>query len=112
MDGKDKDLEGALTGSDQPAEPPRAVSRGRSPTGSTSTEVDYSGRTGQEPTPRDPEKASKESHSYGYDTDEIDHGEPDLDYEEAEEAVPGRELDRQLSRVGLPGSVSLRRNEQ
>lgn len=38
------------------------------------------------------------------------HGVPDIDHEEAEEAVLGRDLDRQLSRVGLPlpSSVSSR----
>lgn len=43
-----------------------------------------------------------------------DHGVPDIDHEEAEEAVLGRDLDRQLSRVGLPlpRSVSPRQHRR
>lgn len=37
--------------------------------------------------------------SDSYATDDSDHGEPDLEHEEAEETVPGREVDRQLSKV-------------
>lgn len=102
MDEKEKDLDAGNSGM-----PPR----GQSPTGSTSTEVDYD----KLPIParrkadnsRHKEEAKRPEvigHEYG--PDEIDHGEPDLDYEDAEDAVPGRELDRQLSRVGAPSSVS------
>lgn len=35
-----------------------------------------------------------------YSSDSVEHGEPDLEHEEIEDAVSGHELDRQLSRVG------------
>lgn len=43
----------------------------------------------------------------GYETEDTDHGEPDIEHQEAEESVPGRELDRQLSRVCSTDRVSL-----
>lgn len=103
MEEKDKHPEaGMLTTTEQAVGSKGVVSRDQSPTGSTSTEVDYDKITipvrQQHCKPQDLEKARAD----GYDTDDTDHGEPDLEHEEAEEAVPGRELDRQLSRVCLP----------
>lgn len=108
MDEKGKALEAGTNTPEQDEMAPR----GRSSTGSTSSEVDYDKIT----VPghhnkrilhqKDELKAKEEASINKYDTDEIDHGEPDLEYEDAEDAVPGRDLDRQLSKVGAPLSVS------
>ncbi|CAN8098545.1 unnamed protein product [Discula destructiva] len=45
------------------------------------------------------ESTAPEGASDDYDADEVDHGEPDIDYMDAGSAVPGRDLDRQLSKV-------------
>lgn len=76
----------------------------RSPAASTSTDR-------QPCKSQDPEKVRREEDASDSDDDDDtspDHGEPDLDHDEAGEAVYGRDLDRELSRVGLPGSVSRR----
>lgn len=61
------------------------LSREQSPSASTRTQVD------------DDQDVVPQGH----------HGEPDLEHQEAEESVPGRELDRQLSRVCCTDRVSL-----
>lgn len=101
MEEKDRDVE-AMPGQSR-------IPREQSPTGSTSTEVDYDKITIPARNTRSPHptkgtmRSGTFSEKYG---DEVDHGEPDFEYEDAEDAVPGRELDRQLSRVGSPSSVS------
>lgn len=88
------------------------VPRDHSPTGSTSSEVDYDkinipGHQIRRNAGHEEESKEKEEVlSDKSDPDEIDHGEPDFEYEDAEDAVPGRDLDRQLSKVGAPRSVS------
>lgn len=101
--GEDISLEGA--------QEKETMSREPSPSASTRTQVD-DGDSAPPPhqhhskaAPSEKVPASRKS-SDGYATDESDHGEPDLEHEEAEEAVPGRELDRQLSRVCSTHRVS------
>lgn len=108
MAEKDKHLEaGTLATPEQAAGSKVVVSRDQSPTGSTTTEVDYDKITipvrQQHRRQQDLEKARIDED----DTDDTDHGEPDLEHEEAEEAVPGRDLDRQLSRVCLPRASTI-----
>lgn len=108
MEEKGKALEAGTTTPGQNGMAPRD----HSPTGSTSSEVDYDKinipghhikcSTGH----KEESKEKGEILSDKYDPDEIDHGEPDFEYEDAEDAVPGRDLDRQLSKVGAPLSVS------
>lgn len=108
MDEKGKALEAGITTPGQDG----MASRSQSPTGSTSSEVDYDkitvpGHHISRTSPQKEESKDKEEAFIDkYDPDEIDHGEPDLEYEDAEDAVPGRNLDRQLSKVGAPLSVS------
>lgn len=115
MDEKDKDLEaGTSILRERAAEKKSAVSRDRSPAGSTSTELEYDKTNNNTKSHRkeqqDPGKARADGADEASETDDAgsDHGVPDIDHEEAEEAVLGRDLDRQLSRVGLPRSVSPR----
>lgn len=106
MEEKEKDLDAGVATPGQSEMHPRE----QSPTGSASTEVDYDKIT----VPcrhirksHDEFKIKKsETFSDKYSPEGPDHGEPDLEYEDAEDAVPGRVLDRQLSRVGCPSSVS------
>lgn len=107
MEEKEKDLDAGTSTQGQGRTPPRE----QSPTGSTSSEVDYDkltvpGRQIVRQSPQEEDRKEVKTFSDKYGPDEIDHGEPDLEYEDAEDAVPGRELDRQLSRVGLSSSVS------
>lgn len=79
------------------------MSREQSPGASTRTKVEdeeSAAQNHQKSKTRRSEKVHQSRNSSdGYMTDETDHGEPDIEHEEAEEAVPGRDLDRQLSRV-------------
>lgn len=103
MEKKDRDLEAGVATSGQ-----GGISRAQSPTGSISTDVDLDKVTSSDSHIRSShdEKGFDElqTSSDKYGPDEINHGEPDLEYEDAEDAVPGRELDRRLSRVGSPSS--------
>lgn len=100
----DMDLEAAA------GEKETKLSREQSPTASTKTEVEDEMGVAyhqQHSKRKQSEKAhASRNSSDGYVTDETDHGEPDLEHEEAEETVPGRELDRQLSRVCTTHRVS------
>lgn len=84
------------------AQEKETMSREASPSASTRTKVDDDGETPrnhQQQQPHSEKVHTSRKSSDGYMSDETDHGEPDLEHEEAEETVPGRELDRQLSRV-------------
>lgn len=108
MDEKDKDLQAHALSLTEASEH-RAVTPVVSPSGSTNTEVaddtitvpgrrmaQYRGDKGT--------RVTRELHrvSDDYESDENDHGEPDVDYEDAESAVPSRALDRRLSKVPSP----------
>lgn len=100
MSGEEKDATSARveqTGMYNDADESKAP---RSPAASTSTDRPACKS-------QDPEKARADASDSDDDT-APDHGEPDLDHDEAGEAVYGRDLDRELSRVGFSGSVSRR----
>lgn len=111
MDEKERDLEAGVASPTSERAPPdqRTPSGARSCAGSTSTEVDYDKITApgrqnlttedKSGTSEPPETIHDDSDSEGED---MDHGEPDVDHKDAESAVLGRDLDRQLSRVGSP----------
>lgn len=111
MDEKDKDLEaGGSATPTQAVEEEGAAFRDRSATRSASREGDYDKITIPNSQSQRKSQDVEETLRHGCDTDDTasDHGEPDVEHEEAEEAVPGRDLDRQLSRVCKSGSVSPR----
>lgn len=109
MEARDKDLE---AGSAKPEVTAGAGDMSWSPTGS-STDVDekrrhnedYQQDAGDTGDIGDAEKITmrksvlQNDAASRYSGESFDHGEPDLEHEEMEEAVPGHELDRQLSRV-------------
>lgn len=93
MDEKDRDLEAAR------AKPEMAAAdKSRPPTGLSTKQGDAG--DAEKIVRRKSEIENDDTSAYS--SEAADHGEPDLEHEEVEEAVPGHELDRQLSRVGLP----------
>lgn len=109
MDEKANDSEaGGAAAPAQAAEKEAVASRDQSPARSTSTEVDHDNLTIPSKQSRNKSQDVEKAPTDGSVTDETasDHGEPDLEHDEAEETIPGRDLDRQLSRVRKPVSVS------
>lgn len=124
MEEQDKNLEAGLASSREAAHAHGTAPRSLSLAGSTTSEADYDKATvpsrgrprkgastrgcsshqtqGEKSRAPDTEAASDDSDT----DDEHDHGEPDVDYRDAEDFVPGRGLDRQLSRVRSPANVS------
>ena len=109
---EDNGIEAART---EPEAPGKAADMPRSPTGS-STDVEEKRRQDKDEQQdagdaEDEEKEERRKEEVGnddastYSSDSADHGEPDMEHEEVEEAVPGHELDRELSRVGSPRSL-------
>lgn len=130
MGNEEKDLEAGVPSSETKETSTSAAARDPSPVGSITTEVDYDKlkipakrqATPNDNSVQDVEKAEAETQlgEDAYETEEDldddddtdDHGEPDIEHLEAEEAVLGRDLDRQLSKVGGVRTISPGANTQ